>query len=114
MNRTYDIQTQESTTIVTVVGDLDLSSSGMFAIVADLSTQPLERLIISLERCTYCDSSALTMLVRAHRMMQSGTVLVVLPEMSPCRRVFEITGLTKLLRVVPTLDSALSYKTIAA
>jgi len=114
MNRTYDIQTQESTTIVSVVGDFDMSSSAVFAIIADLSNEPLGRLIISLERCTYCDSSALTMLVRTHKKMQRELLLVVLPEDSKCRRIFEITGLTKMLRVVPSLEAAIRYEGVAA
>jgi anti-anti-sigma factor len=114
MNRIYDIETRVATTIVSVSGDLNLSSSGIFSIVAELSTQPLERLIISLEHCTHCDSSALTMLVRAHNMMKRGSLLVVIPENSRCRRVFEITGLVKLLQVVPTLESALRHETVAA
>jgi len=114
MNRTYDIETRVSTTIVSVSGDFALSNPSMFSIIAELSTQPLERIIISLEHCTRCDTSALIMLVRAHKMMKHANLLVVIPENSQCRRVFEITGLVKLLQIVPTLESALRHETVAA
>jgi hypothetical protein len=54
------------------------------------------------------------MLVRTHKKMQRELLLVVLPGDSKCRRIFEITGLTKMLRVVPSLEAAIRYEGVAA
>ncbi len=88
--------------IVSVVGDLDRFDQAAFRVVFVMATSP--KLIVDLTRCRYIDSAGLTVLVEQRR---SGRPLVlVMAPGAKVRKLFAITGLARLFRIVSYLDDA--------
>lgn len=104
----FRIERRDSTSIVHITEDLDIASKGRLidAIATAEGTKP-SRIVVSLERCEYCDSTALAELVKAQRRNGLKFQLVVPPK-ARCARIFELTGLTAILRVNPSLEAALA------
>jgi anti-sigma B factor antagonist len=64
--------------------------------------------IVDLTRTTFCDSSAVRMLVQAHLdAAKRGIELDVAVTSKAVLRVFELTGLTTFLRLYPTVGEAI-------
>ncbi|WP_314172070.1 STAS domain-containing protein [Streptomyces winkii] len=95
---------REGVDVVALSGELDLNSVQDIVPVLDqvLSTQP-GRLVVDLSRVSFADSSALNLLLRTH----SRTSLHLAGPLRPfVERLFEVTGITGVLNVHPTLDDA--------
>lgn len=93
--------------VVATSGELDLS-------VADQLAERIDALggvaVVSLEECTYIDSTILTVLVRATKARDGGLV-VVLPLGHKLRRIFEIANVNAILNIAASLDEALAFAT---
>jgi anti-anti-sigma factor len=61
--------------------------------------------VIDLAKVTFMDSTGLAVIVTEHKRLQhaKGTLTIFSPP-SSVRRLFEITGLTKLLDIVPATE----------
>ncbi len=104
----FDVERRGDASIVHIDEDLDIACRerlGASIEAAERMDSP-RLIVISLERCAYCDSSGLAELLKAYKRLRQHLVVVV-PSGSQCRRVFEITGLNAILQISPSIDSAL-------
>ncbi len=100
--------------VICVNGDLDLVSAPALASLIDLvADAPKQRVVVSLEGCTYCYAAGLSVLALAHKKLGPEFCIVV-PDAARSRRIFEISGLSKVLRIFPTVDAALITKAASA
>lgn len=104
----FDIERRDAAAIVHVTEDLDIASKSRLAdsIVAAETGGPT-RILVSLQRCEYCDSTGLGELVKARRRLGARFHVVASPA-SQCRKIFELTGLTAILQISPTVEAALA------
>ena len=103
---TFDLQvmTQGSTSIVSVSGDVDVYTAPRFdeclqRLIADGKTN----IAVDLENCTYFDSEGIKALIRAIRKRDGEPSLTVVGARGIVLRIFEITGLKTLLRILPSI-----------
>lgn len=92
----------------TVVGEIDLSTAPQLdEVLCEASTQDPFSLILSLDRCTYCDSSGLSVILRHAR--RTPHFLVVAPDDSDIRRLLQVSRVEALVHVVPSLEAAQAF-----
>ena len=99
----------DGTRILSVAGELDLHTAPRFqeALQAALE-QPFEWLLIDLSDCDYLDSTAIHVLVQAHRSLDGRADKLALIIPSPqLRRIFELAGLDEVLHIHPDRAAAL-------
>jgi anti-sigma B factor antagonist len=100
--------------LVHVDGEIDQVTADLLrehVISAGLSACP-PRLVLDLDRVTFCDSSGLGALVaiwKAVRAHHGDVVIARAPGI--CRRILQRTGLDQYLRTIPTLDHAIAHLT---
>lgn len=95
---------QEGVEVLVLAGELDLDSVVEIAPALDqaLAAQP-GRLVVDLSRVGFADSSALNLLLRTH----TRTSMHVGGPLSPfVERLFEVTGISGVLNLHPTVDEA--------
>lgn len=93
---------------VAVVGDLDTSTAPKLdEALCEARTGDPESVIVSLEECTFCDSSGLSVLLRHAR--QTPRLVVVLPETSFVRRIVQLTKADRYFHVAATVDDARAH-----
>ena len=91
------VREEDGTPVVYLSGELDLTSAGQFgaAIDAALASHP-GRLVFDASGLTFMDSSGIVLLVSASQRVQE----VQVRDPSPIvRRLIELTGLSKVLRI---------------
>jgi anti-sigma B factor antagonist len=97
------------THVVSVTGELDVATSPALreALLA-ANTRPGSEVVVNLLSVPFIDSSALGVLVdMSKRLRARGGTLAVVCEDRQLVKIFEITGLTRILAVYPTLRDAL-------
>jgi len=103
------IRPEGGTPYAQVEGDVDIGSAPVLqAMLEELAGQTNE-VVISFERCTYLDSSALNVLVSTQKALsrQNATRFVlVIPRENRIRRIFAVSGLDEAFDVVDDLASA--------
>ncbi len=108
------VEQRGNATIIHVHEDLDTeSSSGLASLIRLAEGNSGQRIVVSLESCKYCYSAGLAVLTQAHHRI-GANFFVVIPSGSRIRRLFEITGLSKVLQIAPTLKSAFGVEWVAA
>jgi anti-anti-sigma factor len=95
--------------VVSVTGDLDLWNAPS---LEQRLSRCLENgqcwIVVDLSQASFLDSSGLGALTASMRRIErKGGRLVVVNRSTQMRRVFELTGLVRVLNVVPTRDRAL-------
>jgi anti-sigma B factor antagonist len=103
-------QSVDGTSVVTVSGEVDVATAPA---VRDCLNQVIDRdrglVVADLSGVTFIDSTGLGVLIGAHRRCaDSGRPLRVVVVEPRIRKVFEITGLTELFPIHPSLDLALA------
>jgi anti-sigma B factor antagonist len=99
----------DGTRILSVAGELDLHTAPMFqeGLQAAIE-QPFEWLLVDLSDCDYLDSTAVHVLVQAHRSLDGRADKLALIVPSPqLRRIFELVGLDEVLHIHPDRAAAL-------
>jgi len=95
---------------VTLTGELDLDNAP--GLRSELNGIVLERgqyLVIDMTGVTFCDSSGVTALLNAYDRAQSvGATLVAAGLTEIVRRVFELTGLSRVITAYPTPAAAVA------
>ncbi|WP_436778363.1 STAS domain-containing protein [Yinghuangia sp. YIM S09857] len=90
--------------LIVAAGEIDLDSAAGLRTAADtaLRSDPAE-LHIDLSRITFCDSTGLHALVRAHRIAAQAGATVTVTASTQVRRLLELTGTAHLFpeRTVP-------------
>ena len=103
----YHAWQRGNASIIEVDDELDIVSSPALAAAIDIAAQSTDRYtIVSLEGCSFCDSTALGVLVKAKKRL-GATFLVVLPSSNRINRVFDVTGLKTYLTPCASLQEAL-------
>ncbi len=101
-----DPLTSAHATLVRVRGEVDIASADAFrSVLSAARDSGAEGLIVSLEDCSYFDSSGLAVLVAMHRAI-GDRLRVILPPNTSIYRIFEITGLHRALHVVSSVAEA--------
>lgn len=96
--------------IVVLPDEIDVTNSAQ--VTADLAAAcvpGLKAVIADLTRTRFCDSSAVRALVQTHKLAMSLGIDLDVAVTSPMvLRTLELTGLTSVLRLYPSIDAALS------
>ncbi len=97
-------------TLVEIGGEIDLHSAPQLrAALSKTSEVPPSRVVIDLSEVTFIDSTGIGVLVGAlKRAREGGGALHFCGVQSRVRRVFEITGLLRLLPLFDTREAALT------
>ncbi len=92
------VREENGTPVVWLSGELDLTSTGQFAAAIDtaLGSDP-GRLTLDASGVTFMDSSGIVLLISAAQRVQELRVRDPSPIV---RRLIELTGLTKVLRII--------------
>lgn len=101
--------TSDGAAIVTVGGELDLNSRAAFAReLLAARGRGARTLVVDLLDVPFLDSTAVGVLAATARELrdEAGTVFVV-TDSPHALRVFDLTGLSRLVRTYPTMSSAL-------
>ena len=101
-----DVQRSEERTLVTVSGELDAATASyLYDRLAELEMEGVTNVVLDLARLNFMDSTGLGVIVTEHKRVQrGGGTLTIFSPSSPVRRLFEITGLTHRLDIVPAKD----------
>ena len=104
----FYVERHGSAAIIYTDRELDLNSRDSFtSVLRDAERGTNEPVVVSLERCSYIDSTALNVLIAAHKRI-GNRLSIVIPPQNRCRRIFEICGLQVLLNVTSSVDEALA------
>ena len=95
--------------VVSAPEEIDVANAGQFRAAMLAAGFAHSTIIVDLSRTEFCDSSALSVLVRALRRAQSegGEVRLVVCT-APVARILAVTGVGSLFRVFSKLDDALA------
>ena len=96
--------------LVSVSGELDLHTAGCLqARIEEADTVGAGTVLVDLSEIGFIDSSALEVLVRESKRLESrGHSLVLVTNDPRTRRILEVTGLDRVLRTYATLQDALT------
>jgi len=94
--------------ILTVAGELDLSTSEPMRAAVDRALDTAGPVVIDLGGIEFMDSSGLVLLMRAHSAAASQGRRLAIIASSPVARVLDIAGVRPVLTVYSTLAEALS------
>jgi anti-sigma B factor antagonist len=112
VNQAFEISNQSvgDATLVSVSGEIDISTAP--SLRAELQEHAPEdtMVIVDLKRVTFLDSTALGVLVgaRRNRIEAGGDLRLVVSE-PRILKIFEITGLTDVFSISPSLDEAMGW-----
>ncbi|MGH9126032.1 MAG: STAS domain-containing protein [Acidimicrobiales bacterium] len=101
---------QSGCTVLTVSGEVDVYSAPLLRQkLLDLAMAGPPRVVVNLEPVGFLDSTGLGVLVAGlNRFRRQGGELELICSQSRILRLFEITGLTRVLTIYPSLDAALA------
>jgi anti-sigma B factor antagonist len=94
---------------IQVEGELDLSVADQLRDLLDRAVAESQEILIVLEACEFIDSTAIAVIVHAHKQMaDDGRRLAICAPSSQVLRVLSITGLTDNGLVFETVEAALA------
>jgi anti-sigma B factor antagonist len=94
--------------IVRITDEVDIVSAPRLEhVIKTIELTGSRRILLSLEDCSYCDSTCLNIVLRAVQRIGSRLAIVV-PIGTKARRIFEVTGIANMAFVYPSLDEALA------
>jgi anti-sigma B factor antagonist len=103
-------QLDERTSVLGVEGELDLASApNLKWALADVLGTGASQLVIDLSGVTFIDSTALGVLVGAHRGLPAGTRMAIVCSHPDVLNIFELTGLDATFEMFSTFDDALTF-----
>jgi anti-sigma B factor antagonist len=98
------------TTVVSVEGDLDLSTAPRLKwMLVDALEQGHRRLVVDLSATTFMDSTALGVLVAVWRRLASGERLTIVCTKPDVLKIFEYAGMDAAFAIFSTLDEARAH-----
>jgi anti-sigma B factor antagonist len=94
--------------VLTVEGEIDVYTAPLLREkLVELAGSDVSRIVVNLEPVEFLDSTGLGVLVAAlNRFRRQGGDVELICSQARILRVFEITGLTKVFTIHPTLDAA--------
>ena len=99
----------DAVNVLHVFGELDISNSKDYESAvksAEETLEPNKLLVIDLATCTFLDSTALQVVVRAHQRL-GDRLCVIVPEASVIHRIFRITNLDTRIPIAESLSKVL-------
>lgn len=103
-------RSHEHASVIAIRGEFDLASVMRVEADADEVIEQKRPLILDLSQCTFIDSSALRLVLKIRRNLESADLgaapLVVVAGDSPVRKMFSVTAIDQSVPVVPTLEEA--------
>lgn len=100
----------DGTYVISVTGELDLHSAPQLeSELAGLHDKNVRTVVVDLTGCEFIDSTALALLVNAHKRLGAAQARfsIVTPDRN-IRKVFEITGLDRVLTIHQTRAVAMN------
>lgn len=108
MSLTVSTRRHDAADVISVAGELDMSTAPQLQKqVTRLVDAGQIRLIFDLSGVTFCDSTGLSIFVRARNscVPHGGYVRLAAPQRA-VRRILEVSGLVEVLHTFPTVDEA--------
>ena len=103
-----ELSSQGSTRLVSVTGEIDMSSVGAVrtAVDAAFADRP-ETIVLDISQIEFCDSSGIHLVVTSHRRAQKSRVrFVAVRPAGPAWRAFELCGIDQEVQFVTSPDGA--------
>jgi anti-sigma B factor antagonist len=97
--------------VVTAPAAIDITTAGQLrAILAERAARGYATLLVDMTGTQFCDSSGLSVLVRAHKnaLAQGGGLGLILPASGTIPHVFTLTGLDQVIPQFASLEQALA------
>ncbi|MBO2450888.1 STAS domain-containing protein [Actinomadura barringtoniae] len=102
-------QEHDRFTVITLSGELDLSTADLVRPHLDSAKGRPAHLVFDLTQLEFMDSSGLHLLARAYSITRAqGAVVVMVAPADRIHRVLEVAGFTREMAVYPTLELALA------
>ena len=101
-----EVETTDQRTLVTLSGELDASTaSSLYDTLSELEVNDTHTVVLDLAKVTFMDSTGLAVIVTEHKRLRhtDGSLTIFAPP-SSVRRLFDITGLTTVLDIVPVIE----------
>ncbi|MFD2168863.1 anti-sigma F factor antagonist [Tumebacillus lipolyticus] len=109
-------EVQGVTLIVRMAGELDHHTAEMVRrqVESELDRSATENLILNLEQLSFMDSSGLGVILgRYKRVTQAGGRMALCSVNDQLKKLFELSGMLKILRIYPTESQALAETGVA-
>jgi anti-anti-sigma factor len=106
----FPVQMVSGVPVVAAPEEIDIANADRLrAALLDAALYGHGRFVVDLTKTRFCDTAGLHALVAAHRrtLTEGGQVLLVIPGTSVLR-IFEITGLDRVIRHAASLEEALA------
>jgi anti-sigma B factor antagonist len=105
MDFKLDVASQGDIAIVRVYGDVDIyTAPELDACLKQIISDGITNLAVDLEGCSYFDSEGIKTLVRALKSAGEAARFSVCGAKGSVLRVFEVSGLSSLFRILPSVD----------
>ena len=111
MDETYGVteRTDGPTVVVSLSGEIDVAAAPAVRERLEAAADRADALVVDLTQVTFIDSTALGVLIGIHKQCSaSGTSIRLAVSEPRILKVFEITGLTDLFSISPSLAEATS------
>ncbi len=102
----FEVRQFDGANVIYVTTDLDLGTRDAFASAVRMADDGQRRVVIALDQCGYCDSTALGVLTTTKKHI-GARLKIAIPTDHRMRRLFELTNLTDFFRLLPSVDEAL-------
>jgi anti-sigma B factor antagonist len=113
----YPVQMTDGVPVITVPAEIDVTTAGeLQTVLSDWRTRGHAAMVVDMSGTQFCDSAALTELVRAHRqaVADGGGLRLVISADGEVLRIFTLIGLDRVIPRFASLDEALAQRTAAA
>ena len=102
--------TEGSTSIISVTGEVDLSTSDQLAEAVWVAASRTRHLVLDLSACTFIDSSGLRVVLCMHKdLAEDGKATAVVASDGHVRKLLSLTAIDQSIRVFPALGDAVAF-----
>jgi len=108
----YQIEEKDRYTLLTVLEDKFTAkiAPSLKAELAVLNGQGVKNIIFDLKNTSYCDSSGLSVILVANRICKENNGCLVVCDLKPAvAKLIDISQLTSVLNITPTLNEAVDF-----
>jgi anti-anti-sigma factor len=97
----------DGTGLVSVAGDVDMSTASHLETALLAAVESAKHgVIVDLSTCEFIDSSGIAALLKANRCLDGAGPLALIVANPDILRVFEVTGVDRLLKIHSTIEAA--------
>jgi anti-anti-sigma factor len=100
------VEQRDSVNIVSPRGELEMTTTGELFSVIKRAGEHDRPVVVSMSECRYCDSTGLSVFIRAKKALGRRFAICV-PADAPVRRIFEVTNMLQHLSVFERLEDAI-------